>query len=69
MTSTLTSRLTSTLTRPLLLLVLFAAAGIGGGYAWRHLWTPPEGVARGGSWVPTPVEEGLQNDAYIAAHR
>lgn len=48
--------------RPLLLLVLFAAAGIGGGYAWRHLWTPAEGVARGGEWVPTPVEEGLQND-------
>ena len=57
-----TSRPISRLTRPLLLLVLFAVAGIGGGYAWRYLWTPPEGVARGGGWVPTPVEEGLQND-------
>ena len=57
-----TSSPTSRLTRPLLLLVLFAVAGIGGGYAWRYLWTPPEGVARGGEWVPTPVEEGLQND-------
>jgi len=55
-------RVTSRLLRPLLLLALFAAAGFGGGYAWRYLWTPPEGVARGGSWVPTPVEEGLQND-------
>jgi hypothetical protein len=44
------------------LLVGFVVAGLGGGYAWRHLWTPPEGVARGGGWVPTPVEEGLQND-------
>lgn len=43
-------------------LVLFAAAGVGGGYAWRHLWTPPAGKAVSGSWVPTPVEEGLQND-------
>lgn len=57
-----TSRLISTLTRPLLLLGLFAVAGVVGGYAWRHLWTPPAGVARGGGWVPTPVEEGLQND-------
>jgi hypothetical protein len=57
-----TSRLTSRLIRPLLLLALFAAAGVAGGYAWRYLWTPPEGVARGGGWVPTPVEEGLQND-------
>jgi hypothetical protein len=48
--------------RSALLLLGFAAAGAGGGYAWRHLWTPPEGVARGGGWVPTPVEEGLQND-------
>jgi hypothetical protein len=55
-------RVTARLTRPLLLLLLFAAAGIGGGYAWRYLWTPPKGVARDGSWVPTPVEEGLQND-------
>jgi hypothetical protein len=55
-------RVTSRLTRPTLLLVLYAAAGVGGGYAWRYLWTPPEGVARGGGWVPTPVEEGLQND-------
>jgi disulfide bond formation protein DsbB len=57
-----TSRPISRLTRPLLLIALFAVAGIGGGYAWRYLWTPPDGVARGGSWVPTPVEEGLQND-------
>jgi hypothetical protein len=48
--------------RSAVLLVLFGAAGVGGGFAWRHLWTPPEGVARGGGWVPTPVEEGLQND-------
>jgi len=48
--------------RPLLLLALFALAGIGGGYAWRHLWTPPAGEARRGTWVPTPVEQGLQND-------
>lgn len=48
--------------RALVLLAGFAAAGLGGGYAWRHLWTPPDGVARGGRWVPTPVEEGLQND-------
>ena len=57
-----TSRLTSGPTRPLLLLALFAAAGIAGGYAWRHVWTPAEGVAREGRWVPVPVEEGLQND-------
>ena len=44
------------------LLVLFAVAGLAGGFAWRHLWTPPEGFARGGGWVPAPVEEGLQND-------
>lgn len=48
--------------RPLILLALFALAGIAGGYAWRYLWTPPDGVARDGGWVPTPVEEGLQND-------
>lgn len=48
--------------RPLFLLALFALAGIAGGYAWRYLWTPPDGVARDGGWVPTPVEEGLQND-------
>ncbi len=48
--------------RAAMLLVGFALAGVGGGYAWRHLWTPPDGVARGGGWVPTPVEEGLQND-------
>ena len=53
-------RVTARLTRPLLLLLLFAAAGIAGGYAWRHLWTPPTGVAREGQWIPTPVEEGLQ---------
>lgn len=57
-----TSRHSSRLTRPILLLASYAAAGVGGGYAWRYLWTPPEGVARGGGWVPTPVEEGLQND-------
>lgn len=52
----------SVLVRATLVLVLFAAAGVGGGYAWRHLWTPPAGRAVNGSWVPTPVEEGLQND-------
>jgi hypothetical protein len=57
-----TARPTSRLTRPLLVLALYAVAGVGGGYAWRYLWTPPEGVARGGGWVPTPVEEGLQSD-------
>jgi hypothetical protein len=51
-----------TVVRAAVLLVGFALAGVGGGYAWRHLWAPPEGVARSGSWVPTPVEEGLQND-------
>ena len=55
-------RVTARLTRPLLLLLLFAAAGLAGGYAWRHLWTPPTGVAREGQWIPTPVEEGLQGD-------
>ena len=55
-------RVTSRLTRALLLLALYVVAGFGGGYSWRHLWTPPEGVARGGRWVPTPVEQGLQND-------
>ncbi len=54
-------RLTALLLKPVLLLSLFAVSGIAGGFAWRHLWTPPDGVARGGSWVPTPVEEGLQN--------
>ena len=53
-------RVTARLTRPLLLLLLFVAAGLAGGYAWRHLWTPPTGVAREGQWIPTPVEEGLQ---------
>jgi disulfide bond formation protein DsbB len=57
-----TSRPTSGPTRPLLILALFAAAGLGGGYAWRHLWTPADGVAREGRWVPVPVEQGLQND-------
>ena len=52
----------SRLTSPLLLIAVFAVAGIAGGYAWRYLWTPPDGVAREGGWVPTPVEEGLQND-------
>jgi hypothetical protein len=51
-----------TAARAAVLLLLFVAAGVAGGFAWRHLWTPPEGVARGGGWVPTPVEEGLQND-------
>ena len=37
---------------------VFAGAGVGGGYAWRHLWTPPAGVAVRGTWVPTPVEAG-----------
>src|SRR6187549_1905676 len=58
----MSDRLTSRLLRPLLLLALFAAAGVAGGYAWRYLWTPPAGVARDGRWIPTPVEEGLQND-------
>ena len=58
----MSDRLTSRLLKPLLLLALFAVAGVAGGYAWRYLWTPPEGVARGGQWIPTPVEEGLQND-------
>ncbi|WP_460716488.1 hypothetical protein [Nocardioides dilutus] len=58
----MTTRPLSWLTRPLVLLALYGAGGVGGGYAWRYLWTPPEGVARGGRWVPTPVEEGLQND-------
>lgn len=48
--------------RAALLLLLFGAAGVGGGYAWRHLWTPPEGIARGGGWLPRPYEEGLQSD-------
>ena len=48
--------------RAAVVLALFAGAGIGGGYAWRELWTPPTGEAFRGSWVPTPVEEGLQND-------
>lgn len=51
-----------TAVRALVVLVLFVAGGIGGGYAWRHLWTPPPGEAASGSWVPTPVEGGLQND-------
>jgi len=53
-------RLTARLTRPLLLILVFAVAGIAGGYAWRYLWTPPTGVASEGRWIPTPVEEGLQ---------
>jgi hypothetical protein len=44
------------------MLLVFAAGGVGGGYAWRHLWTPPAGEARQGTWLPTPIEEGLQND-------
>jgi disulfide bond formation protein DsbB len=48
--------------RAAVMVLVFAGAGIGGGYAWRHLWTPPAGEARRGTWVPTPVEEGLQND-------
>jgi hypothetical protein len=52
----------STALRSGFLLALFAGAGVGGGYAWRHLWTPPVGEAVDGSWVPTPVEEGLQGD-------
>lgn len=50
------------LVRAVAALVLFAGAGVGGGFAWRHLWTPPAGKAFDGSWIPTPVEEGLQND-------
>jgi hypothetical protein len=58
------SRLTwrGTALRAVAVLMLFAAGGIGGGYLWRHLWTPPPGEAASGSWVPIPVEEGLQND-------
>lgn len=52
----------SALVRSLVMLAVFAAAGVAGGYAWRHLWTPPAGEARQGTWVPTPIEEGLQND-------
>jgi hypothetical protein len=52
----------SALVRAGVVLALFAAAGVGGGYAWRELWTPPTGRASDGSWVPTPVELGLQND-------
>jgi hypothetical protein len=48
--------------RSLVVLGLFAAGGVGGGYAWRHLWTPPRGKAVEGTWVPTPVEQGWQND-------
>ena len=58
----MSDRLTSRVLKPLLLLALYAVAGVAGGYAWRYLWTPPEGVARDGRWIPTPVEEGLQND-------
>ena len=53
---------TSLLVRVLVLVGVFVGAGIGGGYAWRYLWTPPAGEAVEGTWVPTPVEEGLQND-------
>ena len=48
--------------RAAVVLLVFVGGGVGGGYAWRHLWTPPAGEARRGTWVPTPVEEGLQND-------
>jgi hypothetical protein len=54
--------LRNTVVRAALMLVAFVAVGFGGGYAWRHLWTPPAGKAADGSWIPTPVEEGLQND-------
>ena len=50
------------LVRSVIMVAVFAGAGIGGGYAWRHLWTPPAGKAVRGTWVPTPIEEGLQND-------
>jgi disulfide bond formation protein DsbB len=50
------------LLRAVAMLAVFAGAGVGAGYAWRHLWTPPTGEAVEGSWVPVPLEAGLAND-------
>jgi hypothetical protein len=41
-------------------LVLFAAAGVGCGWLWFHLWNQPTGTVVGHAWYPDD-EEGLRD--------
>ena len=39
------------LVEPVLVLVVFALAGLGGGWLWERWWTPTTGVVVDGTWV------------------
>jgi hypothetical protein len=41
------------------LLAAYAGAAVGGGFAWRALWTPPMGVVFEGTWIPDPFQDSL----------
>ncbi|CAN5321135.1 hypothetical protein BH09ACT12_BH09ACT12_03330 [soil metagenome] len=42
----------------LLVLAVFAAAGLGAGWLWERWWTPTNGVVLDGTWVPGYRPEG-----------
>src|SRR4051794_26715435 len=44
----------------LLIVVVFAAAGVAAGRLWYHLWDQPTGVVSGGQWYTD--EAGLRDD-------
>ncbi|CAN5448396.1 hypothetical protein BH11ACT8_BH11ACT8_25530 [soil metagenome] len=43
---------------PVLVLVAFAAAGLGGGWLWEQLWTPTKGGVVDGTWYSGTRVEG-----------
>lgn len=46
------------LVEPLIVLLVFVAAGAGAGWLWERWWTPTSGVVADGSWVPGYRAEG-----------
>jgi hypothetical protein len=47
---------------PLLVVLVFAAAGAGGGWLWERWWTPIRGVVVDGTWIAGYRAEG---DAFV----
>lgn len=45
---------------PLLVLLVFAVAGVGAGWVWERWWTPTIGVVIEGTWVPGYRMQGEQ---------
>ncbi|QIG42602.1 hypothetical protein G5V58_07260 [Nocardioides anomalus] len=48
------------LVQALVVLALFAVAGLGAGYLWHHLWDSPRGLVAGHQWYTD--EHGLRDD-------